>query len=81
MACTDKLELQRLKMKETLVGYFTEELKINTVALEHFDKMSQDLLYKDADPRVQQMREQESIVLRDRVTQTSRHLSAIQRMI
>ena len=67
-----------MKNKESIIDYLTEELKINTDALAHYDKIAKDLLFKDAAPEVQRMREMESIMLRDRVSQISRHIAVAQ---
>ncbi len=81
MTCSEQLEFQRLRMKESIIDYFTEELKINSDALQHYDKFSADPIQQPVTAEVARMREMEAQKLRDRVTQISRHIAVIKRMV
>ena len=78
MSRDEEFELFKLRMKETRIDYFTEELKINSDALKFYDHTGP---IPDATAEVQKMRETQAIVLRDRVNELSRHIALIKRML
>lgn len=66
------------EIKLEILEYLTEQLEINQMEL---NKYEADILLPPTVPDiVKQMREQEAIKLRDRVSQISQHISAIKRI-
>ncbi|HRO18373.1 MAG TPA: hypothetical protein PLU07_09300 [Ferruginibacter sp.] len=66
------------EIKLEILDYLTEQLSINQQEL---NKYEADVLLPPTVPDiVKQMREQEAIKLRDRVSQISQHISAIKRI-
>jgi hypothetical protein len=66
------------EIKLEILEYLTEQLEINQLEL---NKYEADILLPPTVPDiVKQMREQEAIKLRDRVSQISQHISAIKRI-
>lgn len=62
-------------MKNAIIDYFTDELKINQDSLRAYE------LPMDGMPdEVKSMREIEAIKLRDRISQLSTHIAVIKRM-
>ncbi|HRO18246.1 MAG TPA: hypothetical protein PLU07_08655 [Ferruginibacter sp.] len=66
------------EIKLEILEYLTEQLEINQKELSKYEA---DILLPPTVPDVvKQMREQEAIKLRDRVSQISQHISAIKRI-
>ncbi len=76
----EKFELYRLKMKDSLIDYFTEEIKINSDALKTYE-VHGPIPEANLSAEVQRMRETQAIVLRDRINELNRHLAVIKRIV
>jgi len=70
-------KLLLLQMKDSIVDYFTEEIKINSDALKAYENPAP---IPEASHEVQRMREVQAMILRDRINELSRHLAVIKRM-
>lgn len=71
----DQSELIYLKMKDVIIDYLTDEIKINNDALHGLESQ-----IESSSSDAQKLREVEAIKLRDRISQLSHHISVIKRM-
>jgi len=65
-----------IEMRNTIVEYLEEEKSINEKALTSYEPKP----IQDDDAEIRRMREKESIKLRDRIIELSRHIAVIKRM-
>lgn len=66
------------EVKQTIIDYLQEELKINSDALKAYD--DRDTPMQSADPEIKKIREIEALKLRDRIHELTRHIAVIKRM-
>lgn len=78
MALTEKQALI-MEIKENVIGYLQEELKINADALKAYEERENPV--QNSDVEVKKIREIEAVKLRDRIHELSRHIAVIKRMI
>lgn len=76
MDTEEKLALMA-EIKQTIVDYLQDEVKINTDALKAYEG---DQTIQDQDATIRRMRETEAIKLRDRIYELNRHIAVIKRM-
>ena len=66
------------EVKEEIIDYLTEQLQINNTSLAQY--AADALLPNSVPDEVIRMREQEVIILRDRISQISTHISFIKKV-
>jgi hypothetical protein len=66
------------EIRNNIIDYLTEELKINSDALKAYDN---DNPIQEQDREIKKMREMEAIKLRDRIHELNRHIAVIKRML
>lgn len=71
--------VQMAKLPASILGYFTEELKINSDALKAYE--GDALLPEKTNDEILRIREIEAVKLRDRIHEINRHIAVIKRMI
>lgn len=76
METNEKLLLMAV-LKNNIIDYLTEELRINSIALKAYE----DAPIQEQDPEVKKMREIEAIKLRDRSHELNRHIAVIKLLI
>lgn len=67
------------QIKNSILDYFTEELKINSDALKAYE--GDALLPEKTNDEILRIREIEAVKLRDRIHEINRHIAVIKRMI
>lgn len=72
-------QLVMAQIKDSIIDYLTEELKINSDALKPYE--GDKLLPDNTSPEVLKIREIEALKLRDRMHELTRHIAVIKRMI
>lgn len=74
----EKLKLMQ-EVKNTILNFLQDELKINSDALKAYDDIINNPI-QNSDPDIKRMREIESIKLRDRIHQLNSYIAVIKRM-
>jgi len=64
-------------MKNQIIDYFTDELRIHSETLKSFYDMP---IQTETSDQAKSLREVEAIKLRDRINELNRHISIIKRM-
>ena len=77
METNEKINLMA-EVKQNIIDYLTEELKINSDALKTYDERDNPI--QNSDTEIKKMREVEAIKLRDRIHEITRHIAVIKRM-
>jgi hypothetical protein len=73
----EKIKLMA-EVKQNIIDYLQEELKINSDALKTYE--DRDNPMQNSDAEIKKMRELEAIKLRDRIHELTRHIAVIKRM-
>ncbi len=66
------------EIKQNIIDYLTEELKINGDALKVYDN---DNPIQESNQEIKKIREIEAVKLRDRIHELNRHIAVIKRMV
>lgn len=77
MDANEKIKIMA-QVKRSVIDYLQDELDVNQSALKAYDDLNGPI--KESDAKVREMREQEAIKLRDRVSELNRHIKVIKRM-
>ncbi|MBK7885487.1 MAG: hypothetical protein IPJ81_18105 [Chitinophagaceae bacterium] len=75
----NETKLLMAQIKNSILDYLTEELKINSDALKPYE--GDNLLPDNTNDEVLKIREIEAVKLRDRIHELNRHIAVIKRMI
>lgn len=67
------------KLKAGFIDYFTEQIDIENTALNMYDKMG-PIDKNESTDEVKKLREIQSILIRDRITQLTKHIAVIKRI-
>lgn len=76
---TNETKLLMAQIKNSIIDYLTDELKINSDALKPYE--GDNLLPNNTNNEVLKIREIEAVKLRDRIHELNRHIAVIKRMI
>lgn len=77
MDLNEKINLMA-EVQRTVVDYLQDELKINTDALKAYEPNPLDDEKRDA--KVKEWREIQAMILRDRISEITKHIAVIKRM-
>jgi hypothetical protein len=77
MESKEKIALMA-EIKQNIIDYLNDELKINSDALKAYDNSNP---IQEQDTEIRKMREMEAIKLRDRIHQLASYIAVINRMI
>lgn len=79
MATSETLQYMA-KIKGVLIDHFTEQVNIETTALNMYEKLG-PIEKQELPDDVKKMREVQSIILKDRINELNKHIAVIKRIL